>query len=167
MRLLTTSEAKSDPVSLMGVQTVTMPKDNMDFRVYYWLHEMGLDRIGRKFADQNIKFEDLETQPSATLLTALGIEEPGTHHSHALASVLNTNIGLRDTLQSALADVKAGSGVLKKGYLTKKGFKVRNWKWRQFVLDSHYVLKYFKKGEAQPKGAIDFSKVGVESSSAR
>lgn len=79
MRLLTTSETKSDPASLMGVQTVTVPKDNMDFRVYYWLHEMGLDRIAYKFADQNIKFEDLEVQPSVALLTSLGIEEPGRH----------------------------------------------------------------------------------------
>lgn len=78
MRLLTTSEAKSDPTSLMGVQTVAVPKETMDFRVYYWLHEMGLDRIAYKFADQNIGFEELETQPIASLLTTLGIEEPGT-----------------------------------------------------------------------------------------
>lgn len=62
----------------MGAQTVTVPKDNMDFRVHYWLHEMGLDRIAYKFADQNLKFEDLETQPCAALLSTLGIEEPGT-----------------------------------------------------------------------------------------
>ncbi len=79
---------------------------------------------------------------------------------HMRALVL-TDTGLRDTLQEALLEAKAGSSVLKKGYLTKKGLKVRNWKWRQFVLDSHYVLKYFKKGEAQPKGAIDFSKVST------
>ncbi len=79
MRMLTTSDYKTDPtLSFMSVQPTPMPKENMDFRICYWLHELGLDRIAYKFADHNVRFEDLETQPSTALLSSLGIEEPGT-----------------------------------------------------------------------------------------
>jgi len=53
-------------------------------------------------------------------------------------------------------EVQKSSGIIKEGFLEKKGAIRHNWRKRYVVLDSDqkFLLYYVRKGDAQPKGVI-------------